>query len=202
MAVTAEEGFIESGETKVGGVGFTYKDIQVSRNMSDAEFAALTAELDKGMVEGDTALSYINRAYQTALGTDLGVNTFEELFDNLYAPIIDGNGNQRYQLNINADSKIAQAAVSGYVAGRRVMNLTLEDYKERIRYLKEESLQKGDLLMVNDLMLRVNYYIYLGEGQDFIKINDNGVSSAAVAPTLDTLIALPLWSLFRPSMIN
>ena len=201
VTVTGEKGFVESGETKVGGINFTYRDLQIGTNMSDAEFAALKAKLDEGMAEGQTALSYINAAYEAALGTGLDVDTYDELFGCLYKRILDGNGNQRFQRDIDEDSKVGKAAVDGYVLGRRVMNLTQEDYNSRVRYLREETLRKGDLLMVNDLMLRTNYYIYLGADQPFLRITDEGISTANVYQTLDGLLAQPLFTLLRPSLI-
>ena len=198
--VTATEGFVESGVTNVGGIDFEYRDLQIGKKMTGAQFATLKAEIDKGVAEGQTAEEFINAAYEAAVGTDLGFNTIEEMIAQLYEPQLDGGSNPRYRRDIDMSTKLGQAAVDNYVWGRRVLNMTNDDYKERTRYIFEESLQPGDLIMAQDLMMRGVYHIYLGN-DSYAAITADGITTVTSVEAIEPLLSYRFYALIRPSMI-
>ncbi|MBQ3072905.1 MAG: hypothetical protein IJD20_06395, partial [Oscillospiraceae bacterium] len=99
-------------------------------------------------------------------------------------------------------SKLGKGAVYNYVWGRRVLNMTTDDYKQRTRYIFEESFQKGDLLIMQDLMMRGMYYIYLGEDAGFVKVTDmDGIEYASSYDTTELILSQRFYAIIRPSMI-
>ncbi len=200
--VAAQEGFVESGTTLVNGIDFEYRPLQIGKKMTASQFATLKAKIDEGMAEGQTAEEFVNSVYEAAVGTDLGFNSIEDMIAQLYTPQLDGGGNPRYRIDIKEDSKLGKGAVYNYVWGRRVLNMTTDDYKQRTRYIFEESFQKGDLLIMQDLMMRGMYYIYLGEDAGFVKVTDmDGIEYASSYDTTELILSQRFYAIIRPSMI-
>ena len=199
--VTADEGFVKSGTTVVNGIDFKYRDLQIGKKMTNAQFATLKAKLDEGVAEGQTAEEFINAAYEAAVGTDLGFNDITDMISQIYTAQIDFGGDPRYYLDIDKTTKLGQAAVYNYTWGRRVLNMSIADYQQRTRYVFEESFQQGDLLMWQDMVTRAHYFIYLGEGNGFAEITDSGITYQDTTKTTEAILAQRFYGIFRPSMI-
>ena len=199
--VTAQEGFVESGSTVVNGIDFVYRPLQIGKKMTDAQFAVLKSKIDEGLAEGQSAEEFINKAYNAAVGTDLSFSSVTDVIGQLFSPQGDNAGVPRYYLDIDMSTKLGQGAVYNYVWGRRVLNMTEEEYKTRTRYVFEESFQKGDLLISQDMFSRGQYSIYLGEGNGFVCVSNDGIKNKGVSETLQTIPAQRIYAIIRPSMI-
>ena len=199
--VTAQEGFVESGTTVVNGIDFDYRPLQIGKKMTNSQFAVLKSKIDAGLAEGQSAEGFINEAYKAAVGTDLGFNSVADMIGQLYSPQSDGGGILRYYLDIDKTTKLGKGSVYNYVWGRRVINLTDEEYITRTRYVFEESFQKGDLLICQDMISLGRYYIYLGEGNGFASITDEGIKQGDTAEIMQAIPIQRFYAIIRPSMI-
>ncbi len=199
--VTAEEGFVESGTTVVNGIDFTYRPLQIGKKMTDSQFAVLKSKLDGGLAEGQSAEEFVNAAYSAAVGTDLGFSAVTDVIGQLCSPQGDADSLPRYYVDIDKTTKLGKGAVHNYVWGNRVINVTPEEYKTRTRYIFEESFQKGDLLICQDMFSRGQYFIYLGEGSGFACVANDGISYKNVTETLQAIPTQRFYAIIRPSMI-
>ena len=201
VKVAAASGKIVSGTSYVNGLDFIYHDIEIGTKMTAAQKSAFEAAVAAGKSADTDALAWVNSLYRSAVGKDLGVSTGEELFDQLCDPALDGDANCRYKMNIKTGSNVAKALVSNYFSGRYIFNASLQESIDRMRYIKEESLQYGDVIAERDYMNRYIYFIYLGEGRDMVQVSDDGVTTADTARTLESILTKRLFAVLRPSKI-
>ncbi len=200
VRVTGNEGdMVAHGETDVNGLKFTYHDFEIANKMTAAQQTKFKAAVNAGKPEDMTAVEWINSIYKDVLGKDFEVADGEELFDKLVTPAFDSASNLRYKVAIKEDSNVAAALVKDYISGRYIFNTSHEDIISRIRYLKEESLQFGDVLAEKDYYNRYTYYIYLGADQDLVKVTDKGVTTEETAPVLEAVLSKRLFALLRPA---
>ena len=201
VKVSAENGFVTSGRGAVNGLPFGYRDIEIAKDLTDAQCAELLRRLDGIGQGGGTALSRINAILRDVLGKDLGTDDAEKLLGAIYAPYADKKGEPRFRVAPDRDTAAAKAWISAVVIGRHVMNTTDEEYTARVRYLREESLKPADILAVCSMDGEKLFYVYRGAGQDMLRVTDGSAVSVDTAETMESLLMYQRCVLLRPGKL-
>lgn len=192
---------VAHGMTDVNGVTFTYHDWEIAPGMTAAQQAQFKAAIKAGKPEDMTALAWLNSIYQNVLGKDLGAANDEELFAKLISPALDGDGNRRYEMTVDEDSNVGKALVKGYLSGRYIYNRTRQEFIDRVRYLKQESMQVGDVLAEKNYYNEYEYYVYLGADEDIVRVTDGRVRTEDTDKVTTAVLTKRIFALLRPSKI-
>lgn len=192
---------VAHGVTDVNGVTFTYHDWEIAPGMTADQQAQFKAAIKAGKPEDMTALAWLNSIYQNVLGKDLGAANDEELFAKLISPALDGDGNRRYEMTVDEDSNVGKALVKGYLSGRYIYNRTRQEFIDRVRYLKQESMQVGDVLAEKNYYNEYEYYVYLGADEDLVHVTDSRVRTEDTDKVTTAVLTKRIFALLRPSKI-
>ena len=190
---------VAHGETNVSGITFTYHDWEIANGMTAQQQAKFKSAIKAGKPEDMSAVAWLNSIYKDVLGKDFGVANDEELFAKLVSPRIDGDGNRRYEMTVDENSNVGKALVKGYLSGRYIFNRTRQEYVDRIRYLKEESMQVGDVLAERNYYNEYEYYVYLGADEDIVHVTDNGVRTEDTGKAATAVLTKRIFALLRPT---
>lgn len=194
VSVTAASGKIESGIGYVDALSFDYHPITIATRMTESQYAALSAKLDAGKAEGETAFAWVTRLYREVLGKELGAASEKELFDAFFsASSVSG----LYKVDCK-DAAVVRALVENYSAGYLVLNETHAEQVERVRLIEKTNLQKGDLLVYEKNGV-CTYYVFRGE--NLTKITEDGTATAPLSRTLGSAFGQDRFVILRPSMI-
>lgn len=200
VRVTGSVGeMVAHGVTNVSGVTFTYHDWEIANGMTAQQQSKFKSAIKAGKPEDMTAVAWLNSIYQDVLGKDFGVANDEELFAKLVSPCIDGDGNRRVEMTVDEDSNVGKALVKGYLSGRYIFNRTRQEYIDRIRYLKQESMQVGDVLAERNYYNEYEYYVYLGADEDLVRVTDSGVRTEDTDKVTTAVLTKRVFALLRPA---
>ena len=190
---------VTHGETNVSGVTFTYHDWEIAPKMTAQQQSQFKAAIKAGKPEDMTALTWLNGIYQNVIGKDFGINDNEEFFAKLVSPKLDGDNNRRVEMTVDENSTVGKSLVKGYLSGRYIFNRTRQEYIDRIRYLKEESMQVGDILAERNYYNEYEYYIYLGADEPLVRVTDTGVKTEDTAKVNTAVLTKRVFALLRPT---